>query len=102
MKLKTNIRIIIIGLMLFLPSFLPDLYPSLFGDWLCEGSGNKIIRYIDNIPIETNYYQRCNYGANYYHTPEWHYGYRHWLGILFGLILAIYNFIEIFSENSKK
>ena len=92
--MKTQLRIFTIFAVVFFASFLPEAYPSFFGDWLCQGSGNMV--------PNTYYYERCNHINNYFHNPEWHWGFRHYVWMLMGATLAIYNIIMIIVEEDNK
>lgn len=63
-----------------LMSIVPDLYPSFFGDWKCLGSGQML--------EHSCHFERCDY-SSFYHTPEYHWGYRHYLYLFMGICLFI-------------
>ena len=67
-------------------SFIPEHLRDYMGDWQCDGSGKS---------IGYEGYEKCNYAASAYHDPTWHWGWRHWLFQLFGLVFCIINVIRI-------
>ena len=78
-------------------SFIPDNYHSLFGDWLCQGSG---------IPIKTdyfygNYFERCNYSNCGIHAPTWHWGFRHYVWMALGLTFLMINIVELTKDEQR-
>jgi hypothetical protein len=92
--LKLTFRIFLLGLTAMVASYLPELFPNFFGDWLCEGSGN----YLDNL----HHFERCNYTTNTgrfgFHHPEWHWGYRHYVCVVTCFVLLIVQIKDI-TEN---
>jgi hypothetical protein len=92
MKTKTSIRVIVIFMVAMVMSVIPEWYPSLFGDWVCIGSGDRII-------TDSGYYDMgCNIGVR--HLPETHWGYRHWLWFFMGLVLFIFQVIKIVKDET--
>jgi hypothetical protein len=95
MKIKTlklSLRIILLCSIAMFSSYMPELYPKIFGDWYCKGSGSL---------IDKSYYiySKCNIGK--YHNNTWHWGYRHYLYLLTCIILLIIQIIEIINDNSN-
>lgn len=92
--LKLTLRIVLLGLTAMVASYIPDLFPNFFGDWLCEGTGN----YLDNL----NHFERCNYtnlnGRYDFHNPEWHWGYRHYVYLVTCIVLLVVQIFDI-AEN---
>ena len=76
-------------------SYIPELFPNFFGDWLCEGTGN----YLSNL----NHFEKCNYaGSSYnFHNPTWHWGYRHFLFFIMGAVLFIIQAIDALNQEIK-
>jgi hypothetical protein len=91
--MKTQLRIVLIFVVIFFASFIPDNYHEFFGDWLCQGSGNSV--------SGTFHYDKCNYPQPYYHLPEWHWGFRHYIWLLFGFTMTIFNVIKIVNDEEK-
>ncbi len=81
---KISFQILAIFTVIFFASFLPDYYPSFFGDWYCDG-------HITNI-YGGQYIGNCQNGMGQ-HNPQWHWGYRHW--VYFGMGLSLF-FVQIF------
>lgn len=96
--MKTQLKIVIIAAIVIFGSFLPDLYPTFFGDWYCKGSG----KFIDTGYVSHSYYQFCNYAQRGFHDACWHWGYRHWIYLIFGIILVIYNAVDIAVKLDEK
>lgn len=70
-------------------SFIPDAFPQFFGDWMCSGN---------------NYTERlCQYRVDNHDPHTWHWGFRHWLFMLMGLVLFILNAFRAFTlfENDE-
>jgi hypothetical protein len=88
--MKTQFKIIAAFAIVFLVSFIPEYCHSLFGDWYCLGSGEELKD--GGVYI---HYQYCNYAAIGYHNPEWHWGFRHYIWLLCGIVLFIYNIVTI-------
>jgi hypothetical protein len=82
------------AIVLMAVSFIPENFHEFFGDWKCQGSGN----WIEN----GNGFQRCNYGGCGKHDSLWHYGFRHWILILFGFISCIVNVFRVVDLFGKK
>lgn len=83
--MKISIRIIGLFSAAILLSFIPEIFPAFFGDWICNG---------------------CNYGeagVSYCHAPQLHWGYRHWLYFLMGITLFITQavYIIIYAQKDK-
>jgi hypothetical protein len=88
--IKISIRIIAVFMVAIIMSVIPDLFPNLFGDWLCEGHYEQI--------------KGCLYIGEYgnFHQPTWHWGYRHWLWFLMGIALFIIQVIDIIDKLEDK
>jgi hypothetical protein len=81
---------------IFAASYIPDAYPSYFGDWLCSGSGEEISkkdypRYI---------YENCNYFG--FHDKTWHWGFRHWAWLCLGVTMLIINIVQLIIEEENR
>lgn len=66
---KLMLQIIGVFAVMIFASFIPDYLHSFFGDWYCGGSIGGC--------LESNQYHP--------HSPEWHWGYRHWLWFSMGI-----------------
>ena len=87
-----KLRVIIIFAIIILLSFIPETFPDFFGDWECQGS--KIIG------VKEGFYQTqgCSYGGVLEHNPTTHWGFRHWMWTLCGVILFIWNTVELIKK----
>lgn len=101
-KLSFNIAVVFIIVILL--SYLPDRFPKLFGDWLCEGR-KYVSRYDSNRDLISGYTIGCDYGIeSHSHNPCWHWGYQHWLWFLMGLslfVVQIFRIGEIINNKNK-
>lgn len=88
--LKLSLRIILLGIVAMASSYIPELYPNIFGDWHCEGS----ISIATEKPFS---YTGCNYGTDFHHST-WHWGYRHYLYLLMCIILLIVQIKDIIED----
>ena len=93
---KTTLKIIALFSAAIFATFIPELMPSFFGDWVCEG-GQRIYDKGDWV----GKIQGCGYGPNDNHTATNHWGYRHWLYFFMGLCLFIYNAFLIIEDNQE-
>lgn len=75
---EISLRIVLIFIFFILASFIPelDIMHQFFDDKLC----NNIADY---------------HNGNSYITEHYHWGYRHWLWIFMGIILAIIQFVKL-------
>jgi hypothetical protein len=96
--IRVQLRIVILFGIIFAFSFVPDLNREFFGDWLCGGGKYQ---FVENGP---DIIEGCQYPKHNNHGPTWHWGFRHWIWMLTGLTLFIYNAVSLISsmsENSK-
>lgn len=90
--LKVSLNIVAVFVVVMLVSFIPDQFPKFFGDWQCEG---RSYSYVDVGNGRFDYKTiGCDHGVNN-HLPSWHWGYRHWLFIIMGLLLFVVQVIRI-------
>ena len=98
---RLSINIVAIFGIAILMSLVPDHNKEFFGDWQCAGGST------DYDSIKQSYVRTgCMYGpsANN-HGPTLHWGYRHWLWMLGGLVLfgvQTARVIELINKNDKK
>lgn len=86
-------RIVLLFGIVMLMSFIPENFRELFGDWQCEGSHYN--------PSDRSHIG-CVYISQYEsHSPTWHWGFRHWIWMLMGVALFIYNTILIIIKIDK-
>lgn len=95
-----SFRIIVLFIIAIFVSFIPDYLHKFFGDWECVGS----IPWKYQPGDENNYshviYKGCNYSSGA-HSKTIHWGYRHWLFFVMGVILFIIQSIDIFIYSNK-
>lgn len=99
---KAQLMVVLTFAVAILTSWIPDLFPKFFGDWLCKGT-------IEHVYRETSYGHTfdhnsgCNF-VHYWHGPTWHWGWRHWMFFVGGLALfafQISRFITILTKEKK-
>lgn len=88
---KISLHIIAIFTIAIFTSFIPDLYPEFFGDWICEGA----------IRDNNLHLQGCHYGDLGRHNPSTHWGWRHWLYFFMGLSLFALQVAQIIKKLTK-
>lgn len=90
---KVSFRIIALFVCAMFVSFIPEYLHSFFGDWHCKGSGEMII----SQNIGASHWSQCDYnvGGSNYHLPTWHWGYRHYLFLVMGILLSIVQIWDI-------
>lgn len=86
------LRIVLLFVIIMFMSFIPDNYHDFFGDYHCHGT--ETIRNADG---SFNHYEGCEV-MNYEHGATWHWGFRHWVWMLMGLALFIYNAVLLITE----
>jgi hypothetical protein len=69
------------------------MYPTFFGDWTCHGSG-KLLEGHEST------YTGCMIGG--FHHSSTHWGYRHWLFFFMGLVLFVFQAINIIQSEIKR
>lgn len=95
-----SLRITVIFTAIMLLSFVPDIFPSFFGDWKCAGTiRGELIQATDASYSHYNY-TGCDYGGR--HLPTNHFGYRHWLYIVMGFSLSLVQFVSLMNFIEKK
>ena len=87
---KAAIQIALLFNAAIIGSFIPESFPSYFGDWICNGSGN----HYNGIGLY------CTFPEP--HHPEWHWGNRHWLWMLMSLSLFILGSVTIINYLDKE
>lgn len=81
---KISLNIIAVFAVVIFSTFIPDQFPEFFGDTLCNGVGNEHY---------TGKGLQCDLGC--YHNPEWHWGYRHYLFFIMGVLLFVFQGVRI-------
>jgi hypothetical protein len=74
-------------------SFVPENFREFFGDWQCEGSHYNPSDNSHSGCVYTSYYDN--------HPPTWHWGFRHWIWMIMGVTLFIYNVVLIIIKIDK-
>lgn len=86
MKIKISLRIIAVFMTAILVSFIPEYYPDFFGDWTCHA----------------NEFKTCSYasmGGIPHEVPRLHWGYRHYLFFIMGLVLFCIQVFDIINSD---
>ena len=54
--MKLKIKIVALFAFIFIASYVPENYPTAFGDWKCQGSGKEISEklFISSNTVETH------------------------------------------------
>lgn len=91
-KIDTKIRLVAIFAIAMNLSFIPEMFPEYFGDWVCQGG--KVITDGNNWRTEG-----CSYGNYWDHDPTTHWGFRHYMWTLCGTVLFIWNTVELFPKS---
>lgn len=74
-----SLQVIVIFMTVIFVSFIPDHLHDFFGDWFCGGKSLTV--------------QLCF--NNGFHSPQWHWGYRHWIWFIMGFILFVLQCIRV-------
>lgn len=93
-----SFRFFILFAIAIIISFIPDFLHNFFGDWVCKGSGV----WTDS-PKESAYsgfWSGCNYVSSQ-HDSTWHWGYRHWLFFIMGIVLFTIQVVDIIQSFFK-
>lgn len=94
---KLSLQVIFVFAVIIISTFIPDQFHSFFGDQMCSG----------NLIGGDNSY-RCSDGWTRYQYPhqgEWHWGARHYLWCMMGIVLFIlqcFRIGNIINDESKK
>lgn len=88
---KISLNIIAIFLVAIAGNFIPEMFPSFFGDFYCHGFGS-------NLTSDDN----CTYAGHGYHASEFHWGLRHWLWMLMSLCLFALQVVRIIKIIKEK
>jgi hypothetical protein len=92
-----SLRIIVMFTTGIMMSFLPDLIPDFFGDWVCKGSV-----WVEGVGDHFGSYSGCTYGDTGRHEATTHWGYRHWLYFFMGFSLFIVQVVDLINSINKK
>lgn len=92
------LHLLILMLVMMAVSFIPDHSHEFFGDWKCEG------RVLTLDKEGSKYYASgCNYSpGGGEHIAGWHWGYRHWLFLAFGIVFTFTSIGRIADEWERR
>jgi hypothetical protein len=93
--MKSKLKILVVFVVMFCASFIPESNHELFGDWNCKGGVTIVNEHNTDV-------KGCNYGAYMTHNPTWHWGIRHWLWLLAGVTFSIWTIVDVIIEIEKK
>lgn len=93
--MKSKLKILVVFIVMFCASFIPDQNHELFGDWKCKG---RLSWWDDNGKRQN---EGCRYGAPV-HDPSWHWGTRHWIWLFTGITFSIWTIAEVIIDAEKK
>lgn len=96
-----SFRVIALFIIAMLISFIPDYLHNFFGDWICKGA--KYGNVIAETDASWSHYELigCDYCSRV-HNPVLHWGYRHWLFFIMGVILFIIQLVDIINYTFKE
>lgn len=81
-----SVRVVILFTIAILVSFIPEQFPKFFGDYICDGVA---VNHVTGLKEKFLH-------KGYYHTNiELHFGYRHWLFLIMGIVLFVIQSIKI-------
>ena len=92
--MKSKLKILVVFVVMFSASFVPESNHEMFGDWKCKGG-----------KIEFKNDDMLREGCTYYdnsHGPSWHWGMRHWIWLFAGITFSIWTVVDIIVEADKK
>lgn len=98
---EVSLRVIALFSVAILSTFIGDYGRSFFGDWYCDGSGERILIKATQTTYEHYDYAGCQY-IDGHHSAQWHWGYRHWLYATMCLTLFIIQVVEIINHVESK
>lgn len=87
--INISLNVFMVFITVIFISFIPDAFPWFFGDTFCKGGV-----YIGTVGNVFSHWEGCDEGINA-HLPTWHWGYRHWLFIMMGIVLFIIQAVRI-------
>jgi len=94
--MKSKLKILVVFVVMFCASFIPESNHELFGDWKCKGA---IVTYDKN---DNRFIAGCKYVGYNSHNPTWHWGTRHWIWLLAGVTFSIWTIVDVIIEIDKK
>jgi hypothetical protein len=90
---KTIIKLTFLFTTMFISSWIPSTFPYLFDDWVCNGLAYN--------HLTKSYEFYTHFGYKHLET-ETHWGFRHYLFSLFGLIVSGLQINNIFKDKTNK
>jgi hypothetical protein len=81
--MKTQFKVFILFAIVILASFIPELFPTFFGDWYCT----DIVNF---------------HRGERWIISHWHWGFRHWTWFVMGFTLFIINVVSISKSNKNE
>lgn len=95
--MKDKIKILIVFIVMFFSSYIPESNHDLFGDWWCNGTYKSLDQSGKSL------YADCQYISSVSrHSPTWHWGFRHWLWLSAGIIFSSWTVIDMIMERTKR
>jgi hypothetical protein len=93
--MKSKLKILVVFVVMFCATFVPESNHELFGDWKCKGSEAKWDK--------DDYWsiKGCGYNGGMSHDPSWHWGTRHWIWLLAGVTFSIWTIAEVIIDAQK-
>ena len=83
------VQLFLMMCMMMAVSFLSDGLHGFLGDILCSGTYRDTNGYLVGCKFKT---------MDTVHGPTWHWGWRHWLLILFGIAFCIINICRMYDK----
>lgn len=93
--MKSKLKILVVFVVMFFASFIPESNHQLFGDWHCKGNTIESTNDDDLVIIG------CRYEGYREHGSTWHWGSRHWIWLIAGATFSIWTVFETIYEASK-
>jgi hypothetical protein len=85
-----SINIIVLFFISILASFIPEYFSGFFGDYHCNGAAYEI--------APNGLYIRHGCDVSGLHNPTKHWGYRHYLWSLMGIVLFVAQVVRIINS----
>lgn len=94
--MKSKLKILVVFVVMFFASFVPESNHEMFGDWKCKGTTINYDEKNDN-----HFIVGCRYQGYNSHGPSWHWGMRHWIWLFTGITFSIWTVVEVIIESEK-
>lgn len=90
---KITIRLVLMATVSMLLTHLPNMFPSFFGDTLCNGKGDG--HWNGHFPI-------CDSPGDVRdHNPCWHWGWAHWMLIIYSIAILVVQIVGLCNKYEK-